>query len=91
MAVIACAECHGKDLQGNAQFPSPALGIVRGYSREAFETLLRTGMAIGDREVGLMSDISRTRFARLTEQESTALYEYLSETGGLDLVASPRD
>lgn len=37
-----------------------------------------------------MSEISRTRFANLTGQESAALYEYLSETAGLDLVTSPQ-
>ena len=87
MAVIACAECHGEDLQGNDRLPAPALGIVRGYDREAFETLIRTGTAIGGRDVGLMSQMARSRFSSLTERESAALYAYLSATGGLDLVA----
>ncbi len=88
LAVTACSECHGSDLQGNPQFPSPALGIVRGYSQDAFEKLLRTGIAIGEREVGLMSTVAKRRFSSLTERESAALYNYLAQTGGMDRVAA---
>ena len=87
LAVIACAECHGDDLQG-AEFglTTPALGIVRGYDRDAFGTLMRTGEGIGGRDLGLMSRVARGRFSALTDDEVDALYTYLHETGGRDLV-----
>jgi len=33
LAMTSCSGCHGVDLQGNLQFPSPSLATVRGYTR----------------------------------------------------------
>jgi hypothetical protein len=35
--------------------------MVAAYSLPDFRTLLRTGKALGDREVGLMSEVARGR------------------------------
>src|SRR6056297_963658 len=84
LAVTACAECHGKDLQGEPQFPSPALGIVRAYDQEAFRHFMKTGEALGGRDAGLMTQMAVRRFSALHPEETDTLHAYLSETGGLD-------
>ncbi|AKS40786.1 c-type cytochrome [Wenzhouxiangella marina] len=81
VAAISCSDCHGTDLQGNPHLPAPSLAIVRGYSREQFERLMREGLAVGGREVGLMSEVSRLHFSALTQAEVDGLYAYLSTMG----------
>lgn len=84
LALTACAECHGTALTGHSDDPNfitPDLMIVAAYSREDFTTLLRTGKAAGNREIGLMSDAARWRFAEFTDDEVGALYDYLSARG----------
>lgn len=84
-----CAECHGGDLRGK---PAPApdavarpdLRIVASYSPEDFTTLLRTGKAAGNREVGLMSTVARRRYANLTDDEVAAIRAYLTELAARD-------
>lgn len=88
LAVTACAECHGRDLQGNPRFPSPALGIVRAYDQDAFRHFMTTGEALGGRDVGVMTQMAIRRFSALHPEEVEQLHAYLSETGGLDRVSS---
>jgi mono/diheme cytochrome c family protein len=78
-----CAECHGMNLQGgqpNPQAkPRPDLRvIISAYDPEAFERLLRTGKAVGDREVALMSEVARGRYRHLTAGELSAVRQYLT-------------
>jgi mono/diheme cytochrome c family protein len=79
LARSTCAECHGTGLQGesNPDFTSPNLRIVLAYSPEAFSRLMRTGTALGDRELRVMSGVARARFSQLTDDEIAALYAYL--------------
>jgi mono/diheme cytochrome c family protein len=79
LARTICAECHGTALRGdsNPDFTSPDLRMVAAYSPEAFATLLRTGIAIGGRDVGVMSTQARNNLSRLTDPEIAALYSYL--------------
>lgn len=74
-----CAECHGTGLRGasNPDFTSPNLRIVLAYSPEAFATLMRTGTALGGRELRVMSPTARQRFANFRDDEVAALYAYL--------------
>ncbi|MBP6514914.1 MAG: cytochrome c [Steroidobacteraceae bacterium] len=76
IAMITCPECHGPDLEG---YPgdTPPLLIVAAYSFEEFTTLMRTGVAKGGRDVGLMSYIGRGRTTTLTDQEVADLYAFL--------------
>jgi cytochrome c553 len=78
LAVTVCGHCHGASLRGtsNPEFTSPSLQIVAAYSPAAFAELLRTGVALGGRELGLMSPISRAYFSQLTDAEVAALYKY---------------
>jgi hypothetical protein len=70
--------CHEPTLNGDAGFPSPNLVVVAAYSRDDFHTLLRTGKALGGREVGTMSEAVRVQLKYLTDDEVDAIYDYLS-------------
>lgn len=74
LARTICTECHGMDLMGG---DTPALTIVAGYSLDAFTTLMRTGVPLDGRELGLMKTVALSRFAHFTAQEVAALYAYL--------------
>jgi mono/diheme cytochrome c family protein len=75
LARTACTECHGATLVGGGK--TPDLRIAAGYSREQFVRLIRTGIALGEREVGLMSQVARSRFSHFTDEEIEALYAFL--------------
>jgi mono/diheme cytochrome c family protein len=79
LARIVCGHCHGTDLRGasNLEFTSPPLEVVGGYSLREFATLLRTGQALGQRELKVMSSAARTSLALLSDDEIAALYSYL--------------
>mgnify|MGYP005867375583 CR=1 FL=1 len=57
---------------------------MRAYDQEAFRRFMGTGEALGDRDVGLMTQIAIRRFSALHSEEIDRLHAYLSETGGLD-------
>ena len=78
---IKCSECHGRDLRGGfvGEEATPSLVLVLAYSEAEFTKLMRTGIARGDREVGLMSEISPTHFAYLRDEEIIGLYQFLQE------------
>ncbi len=76
-ALTTCTECHGDDLRGVASENIPSLAIVAAYSLEDFETLLRTGVPIGGRELDLMARVSRSRFVHFTDGEVADLHIYL--------------
>jgi mono/diheme cytochrome c family protein len=75
LARTSCTECHGLDLRGGE--PAPDLRIAAGYSFEGFRGLMRTGKALGDRELPLMSRVARHRFSHFTDQELRELYAFL--------------
>jgi cytochrome c553 len=79
LARIVCGHCHGRDLRGqsNPEFTSPPLQVVRGYGADDFTRLLRTGAALGDRELKMMSPAARHNLSHLTDDEIAALYAYL--------------
>jgi mono/diheme cytochrome c family protein len=79
LARTTCAECHGTNLRGasNPDFRSPDLRIVAAYSPEAFAELMRTGVALGGRKLGVMGARARNNLSHLTEAEIAALYDYL--------------
>lgn len=83
LALSICTECHGTALEGTDGFMvTPSLAIVGSYDPEQFRKLMREGLALGDRDVGVMSDVARGRFSHYTDQEIDALYAYLSTLGG---------
>ncbi len=79
MAMTMCNECHGLDVRGNAIYGNaPDLAVVAAYSREEFETLIKTGIASGGRKLGLMSLVAPDRFPDLSDKEVDDLYAYLT-------------
>ncbi len=82
LAMTTCIECHGFSLHADAPFGesiAPDLVVVAGYSEAAFADFLKTGIALGGRELPMMSGVARTRFAHLGDDEVRDLYAFLSE------------
>jgi cytochrome c553 len=77
-----CSECHGQDLNGDAFLKAPGLAVTAGYSNEAFRRLMSTGIAVGGRKLGLMTEVGMTRFPSFTEEELEAMQMYLGVTYG---------
>jgi mono/diheme cytochrome c family protein len=76
LARTVCTECHGALLSG-FEGETPDLRIAAGYSPEQFVRLMRTGVGLGERQLGLMSEVARSRFTHFTDEEIAALYAYL--------------
>ena len=79
LAMTMCNECHGLDLRGATLWDAvtPDLIIVSAYSRDEFEKLITTGVAMSGRELGLMQLVAPDRFPELSPEEIDALYAYL--------------
>lgn len=77
LAITACAECHGTELEGTEGF-TPPLSIAKAYSLDDFRKLMATGEGLGGRDLGLMSRMTQTRFRHMNEREVEDLYAYLS-------------
>jgi cytochrome c553 len=79
LARTICAHCHGTDLRGdsNPDFTSPTLRVVAAYSPDAFAALLRSGVALGGRQLKTMGAVARAELSQLTDAEIAALYAYL--------------
>ena len=81
IAMTTCGHCHGPNLHGasNPDFTTPSLRVVAAYSPEAFAQLLRTGVALGGRKLGMMSEVAIDNLSQLTDAEIAALYSYLHD------------
>ena len=51
--------------------------MVAAYSPEAFSDLMRTGVALGGRQLATMGAWARQNLSQLTDAEIAALYGYL--------------
>jgi mono/diheme cytochrome c family protein len=78
LALTACSECHGHDLRGDPAGGTPGLHVAAAYSEADWARLLREGRGLGDRDLGLMSAVVRSRFRHLTDGEVGLLREYLA-------------
>jgi len=80
LAMTACNECHGLDVRG-ALFDGdsvPDVAIGAGYSEAEFRALLRTGVARDGRtDLGLMSQVAKSRFVHLTEGQVADLQAFI--------------
>jgi mono/diheme cytochrome c family protein len=76
LAMNACSECHGLELEGYEGF-TPPLTIAKAYSLENFQKLMASGIGLGERDLGLMSLMSQYRLKHLTDDEVAALHTYL--------------
>jgi mono/diheme cytochrome c family protein len=82
LTLTVCAECHGADLRGAQDGGAPSLSIAAAFSPEAFARLMREGIELGDRELGMMGGVARDRFAHFTDGEVDALHTYLRTLTG---------
>ncbi len=81
LARTVCSECHGPNFQG--QDGSPNLHVMaQAYTSEHFATLMRTGIAVGNRKLGLMSQVALSRFAYFSDEEVAAVYAFLRSRPG---------
>jgi mono/diheme cytochrome c family protein len=76
LAMTSCTSCHGENLKGIKGF-STDLAIVSAYNKENFFRLLRTGVALGDRKLGLMTKIATNNLKYLNDNEINSIYAYL--------------
>lgn len=76
LATSTCTACHGADLKGEEGF-SPNLIIAASYKREDFFKLIRTGVPLGDRKLGLMSKVTKNYLSHLNDREIECIYSYL--------------
>ena len=73
-----CTECHGEDLRGSAvDMVIPDLAAVAAYPLEEFRKLMRTGVPLDGRELGMMADVATGRFAQFTDDEIGDLHSFL--------------
>jgi mono/diheme cytochrome c family protein len=82
LAMTTCIECHGLTLHADSPFgdeTAPSLVIIAGYDEATFSRLMRTGKAIGERELPMMSGVARGRFAHFTDQEVRDVYAFLRD------------
>jgi len=79
VAKSTCTECHGIQLEGRAD--TPALSVVQAYSADEFARLMRQGIPKDGRILGLMAEVARSRFSKLSDDEVGSLYAYLSRQG----------
>jgi len=76
LAMNVCSECHGITLEGLEDF-TPSLQVAKAYSREQFGRLMSEGIGLGDRDLGLMSEVAKMRFSQLKDNEVDDLYNFL--------------
>jgi mono/diheme cytochrome c family protein len=81
LALTVCTECHGQDLRGSPEGNPPDLAIAGAYSDDEFRLLMSTGIGLGGRDLGLMSEVARSRFSYLYDDEVHDLHAYLKTLG----------
>lgn len=82
IAMTTCIECHGLTLHADSPFDdetAPDLAIIAAYDEAAFTRLMRTGKALGNRELEMMSGVARGRFAHFSDEEVRDLYAFLHQ------------
>jgi cytochrome c553 len=91
LASVVCAECHGADFEGVEFEGSPSLRIAAAYPDDAFKTLMRTGVPIGGRDLGIMSEVARDAFSQFTDEEIADIQGFLRtnfDNAAVDTAAS---
>lgn len=77
---VMCSHCHRLNEPHEpvpGQIAPPLAPTVMGYEIADFTHLMRTGKGMGDRELGLMSEVARDSYAHLTDEEIAAVHAYL--------------
>jgi cytochrome c553 len=77
---VICSHCHRLNEEHEpvpGTIAPPLAPATMGYELADFTKLMRTGKALGDRELGLMSEVSRDALKDMTDEEIEALHTYL--------------
>ena len=77
LALTSCSECHGPDLKSVPGARTPSLVVAAAYSDSALRSFFKTGNALGNRLLRLMSEMAEERFSHFTDAEVGALLAYL--------------
>ncbi len=76
-----CRHCHEVTTEhddGWGTIAPPLALMGQAYSRDDFSKLLRIGAAMGNRDLGLMSEIAREDLSHMTDTEIDAIHAYLN-------------
>jgi len=73
---VVCTACHNNALQGWTDF-TPDLDIAGAYSPAELDALLTTGKGKSKPDLGMMSEMGRRVFSRLTPRERQAIIFYV--------------
>ncbi len=76
LAITTCTECHGNDLRGAG---APPIIIAKAYKESEFVKFLKTGKALGNRELKMMSNACRDRFTYYSEDEIKSIYAFIMQ------------
>lgn len=71
-----CTSCHNGELQGYPGF-TPNLDVAGAYSEGELQRLLTTGEGKVKKNLGMMSDMGRNHFSKLTPRERDAVVGYV--------------
>jgi len=81
IASTVCAGCHSmtepREAHDDGRRVPPLLEIAPAYDLAAFRKLLRTGVGMSPRDLGLMARVSKGDLSHLTDEEIAALHAYL--------------
>lgn len=75
-----CLHCHdiGRERDNGFGMKTPPLAMMAAsYGFDEFRELMRTGIGKGNRDLGLMTEVSRQDFAHFTDAEMKAIHDYL--------------
>ena len=81
LVTTTCTHCHSMDDEHDDGWGvvAPPLRLMgQAYPDDAFRALLRTGIGMGGRDLGLMSELARSDFSHLTDPEIAAIHAYLN-------------
>jgi cytochrome c553 len=81
VAESVCGDCHAltepREAHDDGRRVPPLLEIAPAYDLASFRTLLRTGVGMSHRDLGLMSRVAKGELSNLTDAEIAALHAYL--------------
>lgn len=84
LASTICAECDGREFNGDPWDGGPSLAIIAAYDYPHFQRLLRSGRPAGvDRDLGDMGEVAREAFVHFHDDEIADLYVFLRRRAGL--------
>ena len=78
---VSCAACHDlhtpRPTEDGKQIAPPLAPMAAAYDPAAFRTLLRTGVGMSGRDLGLMKKVARGDLSPLTDAEIAQIQAYL--------------